>query len=235
MALTTEFLDAVAVIAERSSDPLTLPWPMPGNLGGWVSFNTFAEWRAFMLQFGLHGGIPDIVTAKFARAHKLHLLAWVDFDLIKAGELVALTTLELAVTDCYGIKERDRRRRLIDEKAKQKKRVPTDREERWAEQLPLADLLKFMVTHDGLTDDQVPMNRRCGPAATVVKRLTGEVRPSLAEIRNKLAHGYPFDGWPQSGLLELVRDLIEYAYRDIVSRGADLFSLRRPFDAMALG
>jgi hypothetical protein len=48
-----------------------------------------------MLWFGLHEGIPDIVTAKFDRAHKLHVLAWIDFDLIKAGELVAFTTLEL--------------------------------------------------------------------------------------------------------------------------------------------
>ncbi|MBS2127077.1 hypothetical protein KEX41_02265 [Burkholderia thailandensis] len=36
---------------------------------------------------------------------------------------------------------------------------------------------------------------------------------TLAGIRNSLAHGDPFDGLPWGGLLELVRDLIEYAYR----------------------
>jgi hypothetical protein len=29
-----------------------------------------------------------------------------------------------------------------------------------------------------------------------------------------LAHGYPFDGFPNGGLLELVRDLIDFAYRE---------------------
>jgi hypothetical protein len=77
-----------------------------------------------------------------------------------------------------------------------------------------------MVEGDCLTDDLMPIVRRLGPPATVVGRLTGEVKPSLAEIRNDLAHGYPFDGWPQAGLLALIRDLIEYAYRDMISIGS---------------
>jgi len=76
------------------------------------------------------------------------------------------------------------------------------------------DLLHHMVAHDGLTDDKVPMNKRCGPGSVVVGRLTGDLKPSLAEIRNSLAHGDPFDGLPWAGLLELARDLIDYAYRD---------------------
>jgi hypothetical protein len=44
--------------------------------------------------------------------------------------------------------------------------------------------------------------------------LNGKTHPGLAEIRNQLAHGYPFDGLAYAGLLELVRDLIEYAYRN---------------------
>jgi hypothetical protein len=55
------------------------------------------------------------------------------------------------------------------------------------------------------------MNVRCR-GGTIVGLLTGE----RTDIRNDLAHGYPFDGFPQSGLLELVRDLIEYAYRDMI-------------------
>ena len=69
-----------------------------------------------------------------------------------------------------------------------------------------------MVECDDLTDDKVPMNVRCG--GSVVDLLTGGRKPSLAGIRNDLAHGFPFDGFPWSGLLELVRDLIEYAYRE---------------------
>jgi hypothetical protein len=49
---------------------------------------------------------------------------------------------------------------------------------------------------------------------SVVDLLTGKREPSLPTIRNQLAHGCPFDGLPWSGLTELVRNLIEYAYRN---------------------
>jgi len=43
-------------------------------------------------------------------------------------------------------------------------------------------------------------------------------KPSLADRRNGMAHGDPFGesgaGGPCAGLLELLRDLIDYAYRD---------------------
>ncbi len=54
--------------------------------------------------------VPLTVAAKFESAQKLYVLTWVDFDLIKAGELMALTALELAVTDRYAGKEMARRR-----------------------------------------------------------------------------------------------------------------------------
>jgi hypothetical protein len=56
------------------------------------------------------------------------------------------------------------------------------------------------------------MIRRCG--GTVVGLLAGKTPQTLADIRNDAAHGYPFDGLPWAGLLELVRDLIDCAYRD---------------------
>lgn len=189
MVITTQFLDAIALAADQSPGPLVLPWPLPGNPGGFVSFANFAEWREFVMKLSLRGSIPDIVSAKFERAQKLHVLAWIDFDLIKAGELVALTTLELALTDRYGPKARKQYGNTA-----------------------FAHLLRFLPEHDGLTDDKVAMIRRCG--GTVIDLLSGTRQPNLAEIRNDLAHGYPFDGFPWAGLLELVRDLIEYAYRD---------------------
>jgi hypothetical protein len=76
------------------------------------------------------------------------------------------------------------------------------------------EYLKFMVDRDGLTDAAVPMVRKYG--GPVIGLLTGETKPTLADIRNDMAHGYPFDAWPRSGLLELTRDLIEYAYRDFI-------------------
>ena len=69
-----------------------------------------------------------------------------------------------------------------------------------------------MVEGDGLTETNFAMSKRYG--GTVIPLLMGTQQPSLAGIRNSFAHGDPFDGLPWSGMLELVRDLIEYAYRD---------------------
>ena len=189
MNLTIDFQRALAATADRSTDPLLIVWPAPGKPAACVSFSTFVEWRDFVLRLGLKRAVPEIVAAKFERAQKLHLLAWLDFDLIKAGELVALTSLELALADRYGNMVRDKKGRIYFHR-----------------------LLNYLPKHDHLTDDKVPMIRRCG--GSVVDMLTGKRHPSLAEIRNNLAHGYPFDSLPYGGLLELIRDLIEYAYRD---------------------
>jgi hypothetical protein len=187
--LSTDFLDAVARAAERFPGPLVVPWPMAGNPGGFVSFANFAEWRSFVLNLGLHRTVPEIVSAKFERAQKLYVLSWIDFDLVKAGELVALTALELALKDRYG--------------PQAKKHYGN---------MNFAHLLRYMPQHDGLTDSKIGMIQRCG--GTVIDLLTGVREPSFADIRNDSAHGYPFDGFPWAGLLELIRDLIEYAYRD---------------------
>ncbi len=71
-----------------------------------------------------------------------------------------------------------------------------------------------MVNVDGLDESKMPMNLRCGPPSEVLPCLTGKTTPSLADIRNGLAHGEPLDGFPWSGLLELIRDLINYVYCD---------------------
>jgi hypothetical protein len=212
MVLPANYLDSIAT-AREESEPFHAPWPMPGYPASFPSFATFASWREFVLQFSLHPTLPLTVSGKFERAQKLYILTWIDFDLIKAGELIALTALELALTDRYAGKEIGRRRKLIIKKAEEKKKVPKG-EKWWAENPSFADLLKYMVDHDGLTDDQIPMNQRCGPPSKALGMVTGETRPSLWEIRNDLAHGAPFGEFPWAGLLELVRDLINYAYRD---------------------
>lgn len=184
------FLEAAASSVDRSSSPFIIPWPMQGNMSGWLSFSEFADWRAFVDDFELRRTVPQIVAAKFDRSRKLYLLAWIDCDFVKAGEIVAMTALELALKDRYGAKVR-----------------------RKNNSIHFSDLCRYIVEQDGLTDNLVPINQRCG-AGTVVGRLIGTHKPNLAEIRNSLAHGDPFDGLPWSGLLELVRDLIDYAYRD---------------------
>lgn len=176
-------------------EPVVLAWPTPGNPGGFVRFEKAADWRNFVEDLGIDTRIPDIVRAKFARAQTLYMLGWVDFSVVKAGELAALIALELALMDRYGGRISKGKRSF-------------------------AALLKYMVESDGLTDAQIPMVTRCG--GTAVDQLTGETRPTLAERRNTLAHGDPFEGLPTGGLLELVRDLINFAYRDYIAEAVTL-------------
>lgn len=176
-------------------EPVLLGWPTRGNAGGFIRFEKAADWRAFVESLGIDTRIPEIVRAKFARAQTLYLLGWVDFSVVKAGEFAALIALELALMDRYGGRISKNKRSF-------------------------AALLKYMVDADGLTDAQIPMVVRCG--GTALGQLTGETRPTLAERRNSLAHGDPFDGLPTGGLLELVRDLINFAYRDYIAEASSL-------------
>jgi hypothetical protein len=127
---------------------------------------------------------------------------------LKAGELAALIALELALMDRYGGQITKSKRSF-------------------------AALLKFMVESDGLTDDRIPMVVRCG--GTAVGQLIGATHPTLAERRNALAHGDPFDGLPTGGLLELVRDLINYAYRHYLAEAASLSPAPHPATFNDLG
>ncbi|ACI52508.1 hypothetical protein Gdia_2775 [Gluconacetobacter diazotrophicus PA1 5] len=176
-------------------EPVLLAWPTQGNAGGFIQFEKAADWRAFVESLGIDPRIPEIVRAKFARAQTLYLLGWVDFSIIKAGELAALIALELALMDRYGGHLSKNKRSF-------------------------AALLKYMVEVDGLTDAQIPMVVRCG--GTALGQLTGDTRPTLAERRNALAHGDPFDGLQTGGLLELARDLINFAYRHYIAEAAGL-------------
>ena len=182
--------DLSHIILVDREEPLLLPWPVPGNPGGFVTVARAAEWRALVESLGIDGRIPGIVRAKFTRAQALYVLGWVDFGLVKAGELAALIALELALIDRYG------------------GQIPKSKR-------GFAALLRYMVEADGLTDAHLPVVTRCG--GTAVGQLTGETRPTLAERRNTLAHGDPFEGLPTGGLLELARDLINYAYRDHIA------------------
>lgn len=191
MEIGDAFLDITLIQGIRRDGPLVLPWPRPGNSGGMLAISSASEWREFVLSLSLHPHIPKIVSAKYRRAQMLYFLAWLYFDLIKAGELVALTTLELALKDRYGNSVRNKRG-----------------------DMRFADLLRYLEV-DGLTDSQIPMVKRSGGSA--IGFINGTIKPSLTHIRNSQAHGDPFDGFPCGGLLELVRDLIEYAYRDLIS------------------
>jgi len=204
------FLDLGILAGVKRDTPLILPWPIRGNPGGILSFSNSAEWQGFLLSLNLPSGIPEIVAVKFRRAQMLYFLAWLYFDLIKAGELVALVTLELALKDRYGGEAK-----IEGENRRKKKRRDGLKGNATCSEVyvSFANLLTHLL-EDGLSDDKIPMVQRSGGG--VIGLLNGDREPGLAQIRNSLAHGDPFDGFPQGGLLELVRDLIQYAYRDMV-------------------
>ena len=76
-------------------------------------------------------------------------------------------------------------------------------------------LLRHLVDKEGQPDAEIPMIARCG--GTAIGQLNGETKPTLEDRRNAMAHGDPFDGTLTSGLIELVRDLIIFAYRDYLA------------------
>ena len=92
-----------------------------------------------------------------------------------------MTALELALTDRYAGAETERRRKLVAGKAENEKRKISKSEKWWTKYVSFADLLKYMVERDGLTEEQIPMNARCGAPSKVIGRLTGEasLRPNL--------------------------------------------------------
>jgi hypothetical protein len=128
------------------------------------------------------------------------LAAWLDADLLIAGDLVAFTALEYAVVDRYG--------HLATPRPKYDPKKPDK-----LMRVSFAKALDYIVTGDGLTDDQLPFIRKY--SGTVVERLkyAGNAKPSLPDMRNTLAHGEPIERGPGCGLVELIRDLIDYAYR----------------------
>lgn len=182
--------DSYHITLSDRAEPVLLAWPTEGNASGFISFEKATDWRVFVESLAIDARIPEIVQAKYARAQTLYLLGWADFSVVKAGELAALIALELGLIDRYGGRISKNKRSF-------------------------AAMLRHMVEVDGLTDAQIPMVSRCGGSA--VGQLIGDVHPTLAERRNAMAHGDPFDGLPTGGLLELVRDLINYAYRDCVA------------------
>lgn len=186
------------------ADPLLLMWPAPGQPAAVLRFDHPEDWRAFVRSLSLDDRIPDIVRLKFERAQKLFLLGWLDADLIKGAELVALTTLELALRDRFGAVVPPVKTKKTDPSSPQAMMAPPPR-------YSFKALLKHLVDKEGLTDAQIPMIARCG--GTAIGQLTGDTKPTLDERRNAMAHGDPFDGMPTSGLVELVRDLIMFSYR----------------------
>jgi len=185
----------LALGLDARTEPLSLIGPSAEGPASLLVFHSAGDWAAHLAKIDIDPRIPLIVKAKFERARRLYLMAWVDADLIKAGELAALVALELALKDRVGAKVAAKNRSF-------------------------AGMLKHLVEVEGLTDDKIPVIVQYG--GTAVGFLTGENQPTLAERRNGMAHGDPFGGLPVGGLLELTRDLIDFVYRDYLAEVGEL-------------
>src|SRR5438309_8337349 len=142
-------LDVASFNLDRNEAPFVMPWPQAGNPGAILTFRRFAEWQVFISACELQSAIPHIVGDKFRRAQRLYLLAWMDAGLVKAGELVALTALELALKDRYGALFRQRHAHAGNKRKRE-------------QQPSLHELLEHLVDGDGLTDARLPFTQRYG-------------------------------------------------------------------------
>jgi hypothetical protein len=192
----------------RHAGPLTLPWPTPGNPASLVTFNSLEDWRPFVAGLGLHPLIPVSVASVYQRSQRLFYMGWSDAGMFKVAELVALAALEVALNDRYGVAIREKKmRRGVDHPA--------------TKPLKFEDLMTHLIAEDGLSDDKLPFVRKYGGSVMHVLKPKRPERHgeqpraqlNLSDIRNSLAHGIGLDGLLWSGLLELVRDLIEFAFR----------------------
>ncbi len=198
---------------DRSNEPFVFPWIHTAvTPSGMRCFSSFAQWREYINNLDLLNGVWEPTRARFWRARRLYLLAWLDYELIKAGELVALTALEFSLKERYAFQ-------ILELRQKTRKK---------SQLISLRDVLKHMVEVDGLTNDDIPIARE--HRTDMVGRLyetddarkdrkkTSVSEPMTIEgIRNRAAHGDPFDTLPWGALLEVVRDLIHFADRDRIA------------------
>jgi hypothetical protein len=68
-------IDLSQVSFSDRDQPVLLAWPTDGNAGGFIQFERFSDWRAFVESLGIDERIPDIVRVKFARAQTLYLVS----------------------------------------------------------------------------------------------------------------------------------------------------------------
>jgi len=207
--------DRLAAIAAWMADvpgSFCMPWPGAQGPATLRQFTSVKEWRLALSALDLDPtcAAPGGVRTKYRRAQKLYLLAWIDGDVVLAGEMAAFTALELSLNDQFGP-----RVAALSTKPPKKAKVSATGQIKTPS---LADLLDYLVVHAGIADADFPTALSAG--GTVVDRLRKvskegpqASRPTFSEMRNRLAHGDPFEGLPLGGLLHVVRDLIHFIYR----------------------
>jgi hypothetical protein len=160
-----------------------------------MQFSDIKGWRDYLLTLQINDTrVPGIHSNAYHDALKALLLAWVEPATIKPVELQALRSLEGALRGVY-FQPMFEKMLAQAPKSKLAKFRPG-----------LGQFLEFMREHDDLPDALHSKSGR-GPGS------------ALDTIRNRLAHGDPFNNLPWGGLLESVRDVVIYAYRNHPASG----------------
>lgn len=168
----------------RESNPLLLPGPIPGNPLALRQFSNIEQWRQYVLGLQLQGQPPQAIRSNYERMLRVLFLAWLDASVVKLAELAALASLEAAIGRRYDKKFRG-----------------------------LETALKYLIEEVGVTDADLHTFRESG--GSVVGNLLRKPQnggSALSEIRNRLAHGDPFEMIPWGGLFEVVRDLVDFIW-----------------------
>lgn len=170
----------------------------PSSNGQILEFHHIAEWRGYLDSCRIRSRrVHPVFASQFYVALRTMLFAWADAGMIKVAEMAALRALESSLQYNYY-------QHILAANPPRKKKTPKQRG-----QLPpaeptrfgLAKYLEYAELHDGLS------------AVYDFSRFKDNVN-ALNRIRNGLAHGDIFSGFPWGGLMETVRDIIEHAWRN---------------------
>ncbi|HEX5412669.1 MAG TPA: hypothetical protein VFZ27_12540 [Terriglobia bacterium] len=177
----------------RDSEPLQIVGPVPGNPAAIRQFTNLADWRSYVLGLQLRGSTPKVFRRKHNHVLRTLFLAWLDANVIKLAELGGLAMLEGAIRARYP-------------EIKINKKQPG-----------LECALTHLVEHGGLNDDALRetgarVSHNILPARDKGGRRLNEGGSSLSNVRNRLAHGDPFEVMPWGGLFEVIRDLVDFMY-----------------------
>jgi hypothetical protein len=162
-----------------------------------LKFNDIAEWRDYLDSCRLQSRrVHPIYASQFYVALRTILFAWVDASMIKVAEMAALRALESSLQYSYY-------QPLLAANPPRKRQPPKQQGQLTPPEptrFGLAKYLDYAERHDGLS------------TVYEFSKFKDNVN-ALNRIRNGLAHGDIFSGFPWGGLLETVREIIEHAWR----------------------
>jgi len=170
----------------------------PSSKGQILEFNDIAEWRGYLDSCRIRSRrVHPIYASQFHVALRTMLFAWADASMIKVAEMAALRALESSLQYNYY--------QPLLAVSPPRKRPPPKPQGQQPPPEParfgLARYLDYAERNDSLSTVY--------PFTTFKNNVN-----ALNRIRNGLAHGDIFSGFPWGGLLETVRDIIEHTFRN---------------------